>query len=67
MAIRFFRKVDQRWSPRGAPLGRFGMYFATVRGDSRMPSSSNSSLVGNSLLAAQRILGRHPTDQHPKR
>src|SRR4051794_27340015 len=39
----FFRKVDQRWSvdPRGP--GRCLLYLATVRGESRICSFSNSS------------------------
>ena len=39
----FFRKVDQRWSPRGRPGGRFGMYLPTVRGETRIPILTNSS------------------------
>src|SRR6478609_8902343 len=40
---RLFRKVDQRWSldPRGP--GRCLLYWATVRGESRICSFSNSS------------------------
>jgi len=41
----FFKKVDQRWSPRGCPRGRFGMYLRTVRGETRIPSLSSSSLA----------------------
>ena len=41
-------KVAQRWDCPRVPepwSRRFGMYFRTVRGDTRRPSFSNSSLV----------------------
>ena len=58
----FFRKVDQRWSPRGWPGARFGMYLRTVRGETRIPSLSSSSLA-IALFTPQLVLVRHPADQ----
>ena len=44
----FFRKVDQRWSPRGWPGARFGIYLRTVLGETQIPSFSSSSLATRS-------------------
>ena len=39
------QNVDQRWSPRGRPIGAFGRYFRTVRGETCSPSFTHSSLA----------------------
>ena len=58
----FFRNVDQRWSPRGCPGARFGMYLRTVRGEIANPQLEQQ-LVGDPLFTPQTVLVRHPADQ----
>ena len=57
----FFRNVDQRWSPRGRPGGRFGMYLRTVLGEIRMPNLSSSRWRSAPRPTDGSL--RHPADQ----
>src|ERR1039458_9117959 len=49
------RKIDHRISPRGRRVGRGGRYLFTVRGETLIPSFSNSSLAMRSSPHAMRL------------
>jgi hypothetical protein len=63
IALAWFRRnVAQRWSPCGRPGTRFGMYFLTVRGQTRRPQFEEE-LIRDAFLTPERILSRHKANQ----